>query len=66
MSRDIVTPREIFVQILPYEPREFPLSEEVYDKMLEVMPDGHWQTSSTSLGSRDEDKADNVRTLHLY
>ncbi|KMQ93921.1 mll1 mll complex subunit [Lasius niger] len=47
-----------FVQILPYEPRVFPLSEEVYDKMLEVMPDGHWQASSTSLCSRDEDKGD--------
>ncbi|XP_072760036.1 uncharacterized protein Nsl1 isoform X2 [Anoplolepis gracilipes] len=45
-------------EILPYEPRVFPLSEEVYDKMLEVMPDGHWQASSTSLCSRDEDKGD--------
>ncbi|XP_076248827.1 non-specific lethal 1 isoform X2 [Calliopsis andreniformis] len=45
-------------EILPYEPRVFPLSEEVYDKMLEVMPDGHWQASSASLCSRDEEKAD--------
>lgn len=45
-------------EILPYEPRVFPLSEEVYDKMVEVMPDGHWQTSSVSLCPRDEDKDD--------
>ncbi|KZC06861.1 PREDICTED: uncharacterized protein LOC107195137 [Dufourea novaeangliae] len=45
-------------EILPYEPRVFPLSEEVYDKMLEVMPDGHWQASSASLCSREEEKAD--------
>ncbi|EFN75643.1 KAT8 regulatory NSL complex subunit 1 [Harpegnathos saltator] len=45
-------------EVSPYEPRIFPLSEEVYDKMLKVMPDGHWQTSSTSLCSRDRDKAD--------
>ncbi|XP_076658901.1 non-specific lethal 1 isoform X1 [Halictus rubicundus] len=45
-------------EILPYEPRIFPLSEEVYDKMLEVMPDGHWQASSASLCSREEEKAD--------
>ncbi|XP_018341579.1 PREDICTED: uncharacterized protein LOC108748081 [Trachymyrmex septentrionalis] len=45
-------------EILPYEPRVFPLSEEAYDKMLEVMPDGHWQASSTSLCSREEDKGD--------
>ncbi|XP_011703559.1 PREDICTED: KAT8 regulatory NSL complex subunit 1 [Wasmannia auropunctata] len=45
-------------EILPYEPRVFPLSEEAYDKMLEVMPDGHWQASSTSLCSRDGDKGD--------
>lgn len=57
---------EIFVQILPYEPRVFSLSEEVYDKMLEVMPDGHWQASSTSLCSRDGEKGDDVRTLYLY
>lgn len=43
-------------EILPYEPRIFPLSEEIYDKMLEVMPDGHWQASSASLCSRDEEK----------
>ncbi|CAK9797138.1 KAT8 regulatory NSL complex subunit 1 [Anthophora quadrimaculata] len=45
-------------EILPYEPRVFPLSEEIYDKMLEAMPDGHWQASSASLCSRDEEKAD--------
>ncbi|KAH0952245.1 hypothetical protein HN011_003549 [Eciton burchellii] len=45
-------------EILPYEPRMFPLSEEVYDKMLEVMPDGHWQASSTSLCPRGGDKGD--------
>ncbi|XP_026673161.1 uncharacterized protein LOC108629422 isoform X2 [Ceratina calcarata] len=45
-------------EILPYEPRVFPLSEEVYDKMLEAMPDGHWQASSASLCSRDEEKPD--------
>ncbi|KAK2583815.1 hypothetical protein KPH14_009713 [Odynerus spinipes] len=45
-------------EILPYEPRVFPLSEEVYDKMVEVMPDGHWQTSSVSLCSREEEKDD--------
>lgn len=45
-------------EIVPYEPRVFPLSEEAYDKMLEVMPDGHWQASSTSLCSRDGDKGD--------
>ncbi|XP_076663793.1 non-specific lethal 1 [Andrena cerasifolii] len=45
-------------EILPYEPRVFPLSEEVYDKMLEVMPDGHWQASTAPLCSRDEEKAD--------
>ncbi|XP_046818997.1 KAT8 regulatory NSL complex subunit 1 isoform X2 [Vespa crabro] len=45
-------------EILPYEPRVFPLSEEVYDKMVEAMPDGHWQTSSVSLCPRDEDKDD--------
>ncbi|XP_012283336.1 uncharacterized protein LOC105701285 [Orussus abietinus] len=44
-------------EVLPYEPRVFPLSEEVYDKMLEAMPDGHWQASSVSLCSR-EDKGD--------
>nr|XP_034191066.1 KAT8 regulatory NSL complex subunit 1 isoform X1 [Osmia lignaria]XP_034191075.1 KAT8 regulatory NSL complex subunit 1 isoform X1 [Osmia lignaria] len=45
-------------EIFPYEPRVFPLSEEVYDKMLEVMPDGHWQASSASFCSREEEKAD--------
>lgn len=45
-------------EILPYEPRVFPLSEEVYDKMVEVMPDGHWQASTVSLCSRDEEKDD--------
>ncbi|XP_012228213.1 uncharacterized protein nsl1 isoform X2 [Linepithema humile] len=45
-------------EILPYEPRVFPLSEEIYDKMLEVMPDGHWQASSTSFCSNDGDKGD--------
>lgn len=45
---------------MPYEPRVFPLSEEVYDKMLEVMPDGHWQASSASLCSRDEEKGEDV------
>lgn len=57
---------KISIQILPYEPRVFPLSEEVYDKMLEVMPDGHWQASSTSLCPRDGDKGDDVRALYLY
>ncbi|KAK0169012.1 hypothetical protein PV327_002763 [Microctonus hyperodae] len=32
-------------EVPPYEPRLFPLSEEIYDKMLEAMPDGHWQPS---------------------
>ncbi|EFN65269.1 Uncharacterized protein KIAA1267 [Camponotus floridanus] len=50
-------------EILPYEPRIFPLSEEIYDKMLEVMPDGHWQASSTSICSRDEDKGDDDREM---
>ncbi|KAI4494144.1 hypothetical protein M0802_009178 [Mischocyttarus mexicanus] len=55
---NISTVGDIGQNILPYEPRVFPLSEEVYDKMVEVMPDGHWQTSSVSLCSRDEEKDD--------
>ncbi|XP_076763735.1 non-specific lethal 1 [Xylocopa sonorina] len=54
-----ITANEDENEILPYEPRVFPLSEEVYDKMLEVMPDGHWQAaSSASFCSRDEEKPD--------
>lgn len=46
----------IVQNILPYEPRSFPLSDEVYDKMLEVMPEGHWQNSSLSMCSQDDEK----------
>ncbi|XP_043466738.1 KAT8 regulatory NSL complex subunit 1 [Leptopilina heterotoma] len=46
-------------EVPPYEPRMFPLPEDVYDKMLEVMPEGHWQASSASVCSREEDKIDN-------
>ncbi|XP_015592058.1 KAT8 regulatory NSL complex subunit 1 isoform X2 [Cephus cinctus] len=50
-------------EVLPYEPRIFPLSEEIYDKMLEVMPDGHWQPSVAPLCSREEDKRDEEAAL---
>ncbi|XP_034940688.1 uncharacterized protein nsl1 [Chelonus insularis] len=43
-------------EVLPYQARTFPLSEEVYDKMLEVMPDGHWQSTTSTLCSRITDK----------
>ncbi|XP_012254345.2 KAT8 regulatory NSL complex subunit 1 isoform X2 [Athalia rosae] len=45
-------------EVIPYEPRTFPLTEDTYDKMIEVMPDGHWQASSASLCSRDEEKGE--------
>jgi hypothetical protein len=28
-------------QVPPYEPRIFPLQDEVYEKMLKAMPEGH-------------------------
>ncbi|XP_046430731.1 KAT8 regulatory NSL complex subunit 1 isoform X2 [Neodiprion fabricii] len=45
-------------EVIPYEPRTFPLSEDTYDRMIEAMPDGHWQASSASLCSRDEEKGE--------
>lgn len=55
--------RAFEIQVPPYDPRTFPLAEEVYDKMLEVMPDGHWQASTGSLCSREEDKGDDVSSF---
>ncbi|XP_075222382.1 non-specific lethal 1 isoform X2 [Lycorma delicatula] len=34
--------------VLPYEPRTFPLSDEVYEKMLNAMPPGHPCSSTPS------------------
>ncbi|XP_063222203.1 KAT8 regulatory NSL complex subunit 1 isoform X1 [Bacillus rossius redtenbacheri] len=30
-----------YVEVLPYDPRIFPLSADMYDKMMKQMPDGH-------------------------
>lgn len=54
------------IQVPPYEPRLFPLPEDVYDKMLEVMPEGHWQPSSASVCSREEDKIDRSNFLEPF
>ncbi|XP_066600627.1 KAT8 regulatory NSL complex subunit 1 [Prorops nasuta] len=43
-------------EVVPYEPRLFPISEDIYEKMLEVMPGGHWHPSSLPMCSREEDK----------
>lgn len=50
-------------EVIPYEPRTFPLSEDTYDKMIEAMPVGHWQASSASLCSRDDEKAEEEAEL---
>lgn len=31
----------LYFQVVPYEPRTFPLTDEVYEKMLKAMPPGH-------------------------
>ncbi|XP_011304270.1 KAT8 regulatory NSL complex subunit 1 [Fopius arisanus] len=41
-------------EVLPYEPRIFPLPEELYDKMLEAMPAGHWQNTPPALAPPEE------------
>ncbi|XP_057330219.1 uncharacterized protein LOC130670753 isoform X2 [Microplitis mediator] len=43
-------------EVLPYDPRIFPLTEEVYDKMIQSMPDGHWQSTTSALCPRVTDK----------
>ncbi|XP_014473264.1 PREDICTED: KAT8 regulatory NSL complex subunit 1 [Dinoponera quadriceps] len=58
LGRDDVAFTEDENEVPSYEPRIFPLSEEDYSEMLKAMPDGHWQASSTSLCSRDGNKAD--------
>ncbi|XP_003424599.1 KAT8 regulatory NSL complex subunit 1 isoform X2 [Nasonia vitripennis] len=47
-------------QVLPYEPRRFPLTDEDYDKMLEAMPGGHLQASSMSACSPAVQKVDDI------
>ncbi|XP_063971798.1 KAT8 regulatory NSL complex subunit 1 [Diachasmimorpha longicaudata] len=41
-------------EVTPYEPRIFPLPEELYDKMLEAMPAGHWQNTTSALDPPEE------------
>lgn len=63
MSCNWIHPFLLDLQVPPFEPRAFPLTEEMYDKMLEVMPDGHGQASSASVCSREEEKDEDVSIL---
>ncbi|XP_058808683.1 KAT8 regulatory NSL complex subunit 1, partial [Phymastichus coffea] len=46
-------------QVLPYEPRSFPLTDEDYSKMMEAMPSGYFLPSTApSVCSQEEEKID--------
>ncbi|KAF7995864.1 hypothetical protein HCN44_006971 [Aphidius gifuensis] len=53
-------------EVLPYDPRLFPLTEDIYDKMLQVMPDGHWQTSDETLCLPEEEKPDDEAEIDSH
>lgn len=56
MSESFVVPLQ---QVLPYEPRSFPLTDEDYGKMVEAMPSGHLlPLAAPPVCSRDEEKID--------
>ncbi|CAH0553618.1 unnamed protein product [Brassicogethes aeneus] len=42
------TPEEVPVEVQPYETRTFPLNEDIYDKMVKVMPDDHHEVKTNA------------------
>ncbi|XP_044584507.1 uncharacterized protein LOC123265005 isoform X1 [Cotesia glomerata] len=46
-------------EVPAYEPRLFPLSEEVYDKMVQIMPDGHLQSTTSAICPQATEKIPN-------